>query len=153
MSTKAHVSELTDHLGYWLRLVSNHVSLAFARRLEAEGVTVAEWVVLRVLFEFDHLAPSRLAARMGMTRGAISKLADRLVAKGLVERTDSSLDRRAHTLLLSARARHLVPRLATLADANDRNAFGVLNAAECAALLAVLKKLVAHHNLTHAPLS
>jgi MarR family transcriptional regulator, transcriptional regulator for hemolysin len=31
-----------------MRLVSNHVSHAFARKLGASGVTVAEWVVLLV---------------------------------------------------------------------------------------------------------
>ncbi|MGH7103573.1 MAG: MarR family winged helix-turn-helix transcriptional regulator [Acetobacteraceae bacterium] len=69
-------SDLTDHLGYWLRYVSNHVSQAFARKVEAHGVTVAEWVLMRQLPDEKALAPSRLAERMGMTRGAISKLAD-----------------------------------------------------------------------------
>jgi hypothetical protein len=52
-------SELTAHLGYWLRFVSNHVSLAFARKLESRGVTVADWVVLHGA----HVARSRRAAR------------------------------------------------------------------------------------------
>ena len=33
-------SALTDHLGFWLRLTSNHVSGRFARALEAAGVSV-----------------------------------------------------------------------------------------------------------------
>ena len=33
-------SELESHLGYWLRLVSNHVSQSFADKLGARGVTV-----------------------------------------------------------------------------------------------------------------
>ena len=69
-------SELTAHLGYWLRFVSNHVSLAFARKLESRGVTVAEWVVLRELYESAPVAPSEVAERLGLTRGAITKLAD-----------------------------------------------------------------------------
>ena len=67
----ADVPELTAHLGYWLRQVSNHVSHAFARKLEAEGVTVAEWTMLRELYGGHALGPSRLAERMGLTRGAI----------------------------------------------------------------------------------
>src|ERR1700744_1160469 len=77
-------SDLTAHLGYWLRHVSNHVSQAFARKVEAHGVTVAEWVLMRQLLEEEALAPSRLADRMNMTRGAISKLADRLIAKSML---------------------------------------------------------------------
>ena len=51
------VSDLETHLGYWLRMVSNQVSLAFAKRLEAKDVTVAEWVVMRELYDVETLAP------------------------------------------------------------------------------------------------
>ncbi len=152
MISKSPIADLTDHLGYRLRQVSNQVSTAFARRIEGEGVTVAEWVVLRILYDTKGLAPSRLAARLGMTRGAISKLADRLLAKGLVARTDSPDDARAHTLALSSRGRHLVPRLAALADANDTAFFGVLDAGERARLEALLAKLVEQHGLQAPPL-
>src|SRR5471032_730570 len=91
-------SDLTAHLGYWLRYVSNHVSQAFARKVEAHGVTVAEWVLMRQLLDEQALAPSRLAERMGMTRGAITKLADRLIAKSLMVRAADPEDGRAQTL-------------------------------------------------------
>jgi hypothetical protein len=88
MPSSPDASDLTDHLGYWLRYVSNHVSQTFARKIEARGVTVAERVLMRQLLEEQALAPSRLAERMGMTRGAITKLADRLIAKSATD-TDS----------------------------------------------------------------
>ena len=151
MPRKISVSELTDHLGYWLRLVSNNVSTAFARRLEAEDVTVAEWVVLRALFDVDELAPSKLATIMGMTRGAISKLSDRLLAKRLIERSNSLDDGRAHSLRLSGKGRALVPKLASLADANDESFFGVLSSEEQAALRRALEKIAKHHRLNDTP--
>ena len=85
-------SLLTSHMGYWLRYVSNHVSHAFARKLEGHDVTVAEWVVLRELFDGENIAPSRLAEKLGLTRGAISKLADRLIDKGLVARLRTGVE-------------------------------------------------------------
>ena len=42
-------SELTDHTGYWMRMVSNAVSQEFARKVSDEDVTVAEWVFMRAL--------------------------------------------------------------------------------------------------------
>ena len=84
MSSGPSISSLDSHLGYWLRYVSNHVSHAFAAKLAARDVTVAEWVLLRALWDEDPVAPSRLAETMGMTRGGITKLAGRLIAKGLV---------------------------------------------------------------------
>ena len=63
---------LGAHLGYWLRFVSNHVSYAFARKLADKDVTAAEWVVLHELYGERAVAPSSLADRLGLTRGAIS---------------------------------------------------------------------------------
>jgi DNA-binding MarR family transcriptional regulator len=153
MSRKIALSDLTDHLGYWLRLVSNTVSTAFARRLVAEDVTVAEWVFLRVLFDVDELVPSKLATRLSMTRGAISKLSERLLSKQLIERNGSLDDGRAHTLKLSGKGRRLVPRLAKLADANDQLFFGVLSSEEQSALRRTLEKIVKRHGLNDTPVN
>lgn len=144
-------SNLHAHLGYWLRTVSNAVSHGFARRVEAEGATVAEWVVLRMLYDVEGIAPSLLAARMGMTKGAISKLADRLLAKGLVERRPNPDDGRAHELVLKPAGRVLVPRLAELADQNDAAFFDVLAQAERRQLERLLKKIVAERALNEIP--
>lgn len=147
----APVSNLTDHTGYWMRMVSNAVSQEFARKVSDEGVTVAEWAFLRALFDEEDMAPTTLAARMGMTRGAISKLGDRLLAKGLIDRTESGTDKRGHLLSLTAEGRAKVPVLARLADANDADCFGVLTPEECAALDRLLKALVERRGLTATP--
>ncbi len=75
------VASLGDHLGYWLRMVSNAVSQDFARRVSGEGMIVAEWILMRELYDVETMAPSALADRMGMTRGGVSKLADKLLSK------------------------------------------------------------------------
>jgi len=142
---------LDAHLGYWLRMVSNAVSQSFARKLEGEGVTVAEWVLLRVLYDAGPIAPTDLARRIGMTKGAISKLADRLVNKALVARTASPDDGRGQTLALTDPGRALTPRLAALADQNDAAFFQTLTPDERAQLDRLLRKLAADHRLTAAP--
>jgi DNA-binding MarR family transcriptional regulator len=146
-------SELTSHIGYWLRFVSNHVSQAFARKVEQEGVTVAEWVVLRELYDADEVAPSRLAERLGLTRGAVSKLADRLLAKGLIGRRDSETDGRAHLLALSDGGRSLVPRLSALADRNDAEFFEDLTEAERRTVEQVMRRIVERRGLKASPVS
>lgn len=144
-------SELHSHLGYWLRTVSNAVSHRFAREVEAEGVTVAEWVFLRMLHDEDRIAPSLLAERMGMTKGAISKLADRLIAKDLIDRRDNPGDKRAHTLSLKRKGRSLVPRLAKLADQNDAAFFGTFSPKERKQFEQLLRRIVTEHQLTDIP--
>lgn len=146
------VSDLTAHLGFWLRAVSNHVSHAFAAKVAAEGVTVAEWVMMRSLYGSGPLAPSRLAEAMGMTRGAVTRLADRLIGKALVNRTADPDDGRAQTLALTPAGERLVPRLAALADRNDAEFFGSLSAGERETLERLLKRLVRHGNMPAVPI-
>ena len=145
------VSDLKKHVGFWLRFVSNHVSHAFARKLQASGVTVAEWVVMREMFDDEEISPGVLAERIGMTRGGVSKLVDRLVGKRLITRTDRTDDRRFQSISLTAAGRRLIPQLAALADKNDEEFFGPLSARERAALLALMKKLVQAHGLQTLP--
>lgn len=154
MVRKAHiepVSDLKAHVGFWMRFVSNHVSYAFARKVQQTGVTVAEWVVLREMFGRDKATPSEIAGATGMTRGAASKLIDRLVEKNLVSRREREDDRRYQDIALTPAGAKLVPALAALADQNDHAFFSVLTAAERASLLVVLKKLVQRHDLHTMP--
>lgn len=145
------VPDLTAHLGYWLRYVSNHVSQAFAHKLEARGVTVAEWALMRGLYDTDCLAPSRLAEQLGLTRGAITRLADRLIAKGLATRTPDPSDARAQTLALTARGRSLVPTLAALAEQNEAEFFNHLSIKERSTVERVLRDIVRIHGLKSIP--
>lgn len=145
------VSSLEAHVGYWLRLVSNHVSHAFKLKVEAHGVTVAEWVVLRGLFDVEAVSPSQLASTLGMTRGTISKLVDRLVAKGFVKCSVGKEDKRFQSLALSPSGRKLVPELAALADANDAEFFADLGDEQRAALVTLMKRLVGRHGWDSVP--
>jgi DNA-binding MarR family transcriptional regulator len=145
------VSELRSHLGFWLRFVSNHVSYSFAARTEACGVTVAEWVVLREMYGHDEVIASALATSTGLTRGAISKLVDRLLSKKLLTRAERSDDRRYQSLALTAAGQTLVPKLAVLADENDTKFFAALSASERQTLEVILKKVVRANELTTIP--
>lgn len=147
----SRVSLLEGHLGYWLRCVSNHVSHAFKTKVESRGVTVAEWVVMRALFDSEGGNPSQLAERIGLTRGAVSKLIDRLASKRLVSSRVEKADRRYQTVSLTEAGRRLVPALASLADRNDEEFFDVLSDVERAELRRLLEKVVRHHGLKSVP--
>lgn len=145
-------TELPDHTGYLLRLLSNHVTSSFASRLTGYGTTVAEWVLMRLLFDGEGLPPSQVAVRMGLTRGGVTKIADRLIARGLLQRQDVPSDGRSQQLCLTKTGRDLVPVLADLADQNDAAIFGHLPSTDRAQLTALLLGLIHHHALTTAPI-
>jgi DNA-binding MarR family transcriptional regulator len=145
------VSGLEAHVGFWLRFVSNHVSRRFARLMQANGVTVSEWVALRRLHAAGVTAPTELIDTLGMTKGAISKILARLEAKGLVAREHAEEDRRAQRIALTPSGRQLVPRLAALADANDALFFGHLPRAAREQLVLNMMDIVRIHQLRDVP--
>ena len=151
MKTARHITDLKGHIGFWMRLVSNHVSHAFAQKVAADGVTVAEWVILREMFSSASTSPGVLADSIGLTRGAVSKLIERLREKKLLTRTEAAGDRRYQDVALTAAGRALVPKLAALADQNDAAFFAPLATAERKALLATLKKLAETNDLRNLP--
>jgi DNA-binding MarR family transcriptional regulator len=145
------VSELESHLGYWLRFLSNHVSHGFQRRVEAAGVSLSEWVVLRQIYGGACSSPSDLVEAIGMTKGAISKIVAHLEEKQLLSRAITPADRRQQALELTRRGEALVPSLARLADENDAEYFGHLSKSTRAELLATLTELVRYHQLDAVP--
>ncbi len=146
-------SPLEAHLGFWLRFVSNHVSLRFQLLLQDKGVTVTEWVALRTLWSRDETTHAELIQALGMTKGAASKVVSRLEEKGLAGRQLADGRAREQSLVLTAAGKALVPQLAALADANDAHFFDHLPIAERQALAQAMKNLVQHHQLKDVPIA
>ncbi len=143
---------LERHLGYWLRRVSNPVSSAFARALELRRLSVAEWVALNLIERNSDISPAILADAMGMTRGAVSKVLDKLAAKDWISRTTSTADGRMRHISPTRAGRRILPSLAAIADDNDAHFFGALDSDEKATLEKLLRKLAAVHELNDTPI-
>jgi DNA-binding MarR family transcriptional regulator len=95
--------------------------------------------------------PSQLASSIGMTRGAISKLIERLRGKELASRSSVEGDRRYQTVELTPAGKRLVPVLARLADENDREFFGYLQREELNQLVGVLRNIVRRQGWKNVP--
>jgi DNA-binding MarR family transcriptional regulator len=151
MASKA-VSGLKDHLGFWLRFVSNAVSHNFAKLLKSHEVTVPEWVMLRELFELKTASIGELGRLTGMTKGAVSKVIYRLLSRKLISTSVSESDRRAQEIRLTPKGLTLVPKLAAFADTNDEKFFGCLTASEKALLREIMSKVVKKNSLSQIPI-
>lgn len=146
-----HIPDLESHLGYWLRRVSNAVSGAFSRALQEKQTSVAEWVLLRELHERGQAAPGELANALGLTRGAVSKIIDKLEAKDWVQTDAKEGDSRYRLLSPTRAGRRSLPVLAAIADQNDASYFDCLSAREKAILRELLVKLAEHHRIHDIP--
>lgn len=143
---------LEGHLGYWLRFVSNHVSLSFAKRLSAHGVGVGEWVVLNLLHKNKSLSPAEIAQIIGISRGAASKLLDRLFHKRLISREESMKDRRYQKIAISAVGKELLPKLIKEAEGNEQQFFDHLSDEEKSQLTKLLKSIISNQKWNKIPI-
>jgi len=145
-------SDLELHLGYWLRRVSNHVSGAFARALQTRHTSVAEWVLLCHVQERPGITPGELAEALDLTRGAVSKVIDKLEAKNWIGCSIKREDSRVQLLSLTRSGGRILPQLAEIADQNDREFFDGLEADERATLRRLLVKLAEFHQIRDVPI-
>jgi DNA-binding MarR family transcriptional regulator len=137
------ISPVESHLVYWVNYVGYRLTHELHRRVQEFGVTAAESVLLRKLYEHeDGAMPSRLALRLGLTRGHISRLAKRLEIKGLINRDKSLSDRRALILTLTGYGRVMVPYLAAAADKTTARNFARAGDARLETVERVLKWIV-----------
>jgi len=150
-SKPQHIPNLESHLGYWFRRVSNAVSGAFARALQDKQTSVAEWVLLRELHKRGKAAPGELADILGLTRGAVSKIIDKLEAKDWVQTDAKEGDNRYRLLSMTRAARRSLPVLAEIADQNDSAYFDCLSPRERAVLRELLIKLAEHNRIHDVP--
>ena len=135
-----------------MRFVSNQVSHAFARKLKQSGVSVAEWVVMREMYGESQTSPSVVAGRIGMTRGAMTKIIDRLLPKVSSRGARAAATADIRRLRSPLRAGASFPALAALADQNDEEFFHPLSQKERETLLSILQKLVQAHGLEKLPI-
>jgi DNA-binding MarR family transcriptional regulator len=138
---KLEPSHLEDHLGYWLRCLSNFVSRSFADKLATEGISVAQWVVLRILYGCKPLTLKQAAEKVGVDNSSLSRVVEKLVQRGLVNRV-AGKDRRSILLSLTHSGSQLVPILAKMADDNDGSFFKDLSDNQRKEFLSIIKQLL-----------
>lgn len=143
---------LEKHIGYWLRFVSNHVSNSFASKLSSHEISVAEWVILNLINEQSD-SPTTIAKMSGMTKGATSKVLNKMFEKHLIERLASPIDRRYQKISLSKKGKTLLPKLMALADENDEQFFGHLSIEQKKQIMKFLAAIAEKNKWKDIPIS
>ena len=88
---------------------------------------------------------------LAMTRGAVSKIVDKLEAKGWIAIRSAPSDGRVQVLSLTQSGRRFVPVLARIADQNDERFFRCLSASERDVLAKLLVKLAECNQIRDIP--
>lgn len=91
--------------GYLMRQILTSVSHQVARELEPAGLTNAQWVPMLKLFLGHAHTVAELARECNLDAGSMTRLLDRLEAKGFCRRIRSCEDRRVVNLELTDEGR------------------------------------------------
>ncbi len=108
------------------------------------GLPIENYEVLLMLYEAGKggLRPSELAAKRRLSRSGATRLVDRLVRDGLVERRDCGDDGRGSVVLLTGQGRRVFGRAGRLhLDGIERHVGSRLTASESRELQQLLEKL------------
>src|ERR1700720_801446 len=112
-----------------------------AADIEETGLGLSDFGVLEVLLHKGPLPVNTIGPIVDLTPGSISIAVDRLVAKGLVSRVESTQDRRVRIVALSARGKDLIVPAFRKHSGQMRKIFSELSPEELRCLEVALKKV------------
>ena len=119
----------------------------FVRVMAPYGVTQQQYNVLRILRGAGHegLATLAIAERMVERTPGITRLIDRLLAKGLVERERAAGDRRCVVCRITPAGLELLDRLTEPMDQADDESLSMLSVEEQEQLIGLLDRIRQSH--------
>jgi DNA-binding MarR family transcriptional regulator len=133
-----------DSVGYLLHQLVSAMRRRIEQDMAAHDLTAAQWVPLWQLKLGRASTAQELARGMDIDAGAMTRLIDRLAAKGLVERVRLSTDRRVVTLKLTAVGEAVAEQVPqVLAEVNNAYLQG-FSARDWATLKRLLRQMLAN---------
>ncbi len=131
-----------DSVGHLLHQVLFAMRRDIEQRMAAHDLTAAQWFPLWKLKRCPTSTAQDMARDMHVDAGSMTRLLDRLQAKGLIERVRSSTDRRVVDLALTAAGQAVAQHIPqVLADVNNHYLQG-FSAAEWQQLQRLLRRML-----------
>ena len=131
----------TDHVWLVMMKAMRALTRYAAAGIEETGLGLSDFGVLEVLLHKGPLPVNMIGPIVDLTPGSISTAVDRLFAKGLVSRVESTQDRRVRIVALSARGKDLIASAFRKHSGQMRKVFSELSPDELRGLEAALKKV------------
>lgn len=128
-----HLRFVDDYLPALLAQASELISAEFHRVVRRHGFTVTEWRVLASLAGGEAISIGRLARLTVTKQPTVTRLLDRMEARGQAERLPHDSDRRVTLVRITRNGAKTVERLMELAREHERKVlepFGLPRAEE-----------------------
>jgi len=137
-------NEGTDHVWLVMMKAMRALTRYAAAGIEETGLGLSDFGVLEVLLNKGPLPVNTIGPIVDLTPGSISTAVDRLFAKGLVTRVDSTEDRRVRIVALTPRGKDLIASAFRKHSGQMKRVFSELNPEELRGLEVALKKVGRH---------
>ncbi|MDE2405196.1 MAG: MarR family transcriptional regulator [Sphingomonadales bacterium] len=116
----------------------------FDRHVGGIGLTRSQWSLIAVVASRPGATQRQIAELLEMSEASAGRLVDRLVADGLLARTDRADDRRARAVTLTEAANPLLERMSVFARSREERFFRGIAGEDLAKLRDVLDQLHAN---------
>lgn len=114
------VPDYLDSMGRLLGFSYRAVDALTAELLAEHDLTVPQWIALSALWRHDGLTVTAIARYTKATVPAASRLIDRMVEQGLLERRNHEGDRRVVEIWLTPKAQSMSGLVNLFRDVNER---------------------------------
>ena len=131
----------TDHAWLVMMKAMRALTRYAAAGIEETGLGLSDFGVLEVLLNKGPLPVNAIGLVVDLTPGSISIAVDRLFAKGLVTRVESTEDRRVRIIALTPRGKDLIVPAFRKHSGQMKRVLSELSAKELRSLEVALKKL------------
>jgi len=131
----------TDHVWLVMMKAMRALTRYAAAGIEETGLGLSDFGVLEVLLHKGPLPVNTIGPIVDLTPGSISIAVDRLFAKGLVTRVESTEDRRVRIIALTPRGKDLIVPAFRKHSGQMRRVFSELSPEEVRGLEVALKKV------------
>ena len=131
----------TDHAWLVMMKAMRALTRYAAAGIEETGLGLSDFGVLEVLLNKGPLPVNTIGPIVDLTPGSISIAVDRLFAKGLVTRVESTEDRRVRIIALTPRGKDLIVPAFRKHSGQMKRVLSELSAKELRSLEVALKKL------------
>ena len=131
----------TDYVWLVMMKAMRALTRYAAAGIEDTGLGLSDFGVLELLLHKGPLPVNAIGPRVDLTPGSISIAVDRLVAKGLVSRVESTEDRRVRIVALTSRGKALIVSAFRKHSGQMKRVFSELSPEELRGLQVALKKV------------
>ena len=136
---------IDDYLAYLLARASHLISAEFHLVVRRGRLPVLQWRVMAALADGQALSIGEVAAIVLTPQSTLTRVAERMVNAGLLQRASDANDRRITRIRLTDAGLKLARRLVMQAREHESSVLSALSAADAATLKRILRRLIELH--------